>query len=68
MSKIIVHRERCKNCMLCIEVCPKKALSVSDYTNEKSYQATTVDEEACIACGTCFIICPDYVFEIPKGE
>lgn len=67
MKRILVHRESCKGCHYCINACPKKALYVSDYTNEKGYQAVAVDEEKCIACGTCFIVCPDYVYEI-QGE
>lgn len=68
MDKLIVHPDRCKGCRYCVAACPKKALFVSDYTNEKGYLATAVDEEKCIVCGTCFIVCPDYVFEIREGE
>lgn len=68
MEKIFLHQERCKGCHLCIAVCPKKALSVGEYTNAKGYQATQVDREKCILCGTCFTMCPDYVFEIREVD
>ena len=44
--------------------CPKNAISFSDYVNPKGYNAVQVDESKCIACGTCYRVCPDYVYEI----
>ena len=40
------------------------ALSVSDFVNEKGYNTVQVDETKCVACGMCYRVCPDYVFEI----
>ena len=39
--------------------------------NANGYYPVQVDDEACIACGMCYITCPDGVFtyqEIQKGE
>ncbi len=64
MKKINLSVERCKGCMYCIEACPKDAISLSDYTNKKGYKVIKVDEDKCISCGSCYRVCPDYVFEI----
>ncbi len=66
MSKeqLIISKDRCKACGYCIEVCPKKALKFSSYTNSKGYSAVEVDADLCITCAQCYRVCPDYVFEI----
>lgn len=65
-SVLSLHPERCKGCRLCIPICPKQAISISDYINKKGYKPVQVDPETCISCGSCYVICPDYVFEIKE--
>lgn len=67
MSKLTINQESCKACHYCIAACPKKALSVSAYTNKKGHRVVAVDQDKCVACGACFTVCPDYVFELPGG-
>lgn len=64
MEKVYVDVTRCKGCGLCMNACPKDAISVSDHINEKGYNTMVVDEGKCICCGACYRMCPDYVFEI----
>ena len=64
MGKIKLSTERCKGCFLCVSVCPVKALSPSGELGEKGYEIVKVDEEKCIQCGSCYLMCPDYVIEI----
>ena len=47
---------------------PKKLLQLSpDKLNEKGYHPVMItDEEACVACGSCFRTCPDTVITIVK--
>lgn len=58
--------ERCKACAYCIASCPREAISLLKTTNAQGYQITTVDEERCIECGSCYTVCPDYVYEIKR--
>ena len=64
MKKLHINITRCKGCGFCIEACPKKALSFSGKINAKGNDTVAVDEERCILCGSCYTMCPDYVFEI----
>ncbi|CAH2213805.1 4Fe-4S binding protein [Tepidibacter aestuarii] len=64
MEKLILHKESCKSCHYCINICPKDAISLSSYMNSKGYQTIKVDEEKCVKCGSCYVMCPEYVFEI----
>ena len=64
MEKLILNVERCKGCFLCVSVCPVGALKPSGELGEKGYEVVCVDEDKCIRCGSCYRMCPDYVFEI----
>jgi 2-oxoglutarate ferredoxin oxidoreductase subunit delta len=64
MEKIILHVQSCKSCGYCAKACPKKAITIDGLINKKGYQTTVVDENKCIKCGTCYTVCPDYVYEI----
>lgn len=44
--------------------CPRKAPSFSGNINDKGYDTVQVDDSLCVACGTCYRVCPDSVFEI----
>lgn len=66
MPKAKAHADisLCKGCHLCIEACPTEAIKPSNTVNKQGYEVITIDEEACIGCGQCYTICPDYVFTI----
>ena len=68
MEKIVLQLQRCKGCYNCIRACPKGAISKSGTSNKKGYEVIQVDQEKCIACATCYTLCPDYVFEVCKPE
>lgn len=64
MAKVLTKPERCKQCGLCVQVCPKKAISFSEEINGAGYRYTIIDDEKCIACGMCYQTCPDGVYEV----
>lgn len=57
-DKIILARGWCKRCGICIAFCPVKAL---DRDNEG---CPVVDNDKCISCGTCELMCPDYALTV----
>jgi MinD superfamily P-loop ATPase len=51
MHRYYIRKESCKNCMLCIKVCPLDAIiRLPDNTLE-------IDQERCDSCGLCHEIC-----------
>jgi 2-oxoglutarate ferredoxin oxidoreductase subunit delta len=38
---LVILREQCKECMLCIEFCPKNVLCLTDIYNRKGYHPVT---------------------------
>ena len=68
MAKIIVDKERCKGCSLCIPVCPREILAISDTViNEKGYHPMEcTDMDACIGCANCARMCPDVCITVER--
>ncbi|MGA2090663.1 MAG: 4Fe-4S binding protein [Endomicrobiales bacterium] len=67
MEKVIIDVDKCKGCRLCIEVCQKKCLIISETFNKAGYRpAVFQDTNGCTSCGFCYQICPDVAIEIYK--
>ncbi len=59
-AKVIINEERCKSCGLCVAVCPKNVLRISDKLNPTGYHPVELfDNDGCISCGFCYLVCPD---------
>jgi 2-oxoglutarate ferredoxin oxidoreductase subunit delta len=78
-GRIEIDSERCKGCGLCITVCPKKQIEISDRLNTKGYYPARFQEEhvrdvsklKCTGCALCAITCPDLAIEVyreSRGE
>ena len=67
-AKVVIKRDRCKGCELCISVCPKHILAIDDMeVNVNGYHAVTITKkEECIACASCAKICPDSIITVEK--
>jgi 2-oxoglutarate ferredoxin oxidoreductase subunit delta len=67
-----IDRELCKGCYLCLRACPLKILGKDEEPNSSgSYPMKVLQKEKCIACGSCFVVCPDVcleVYELGEGE
>jgi len=68
MANILIDRERCKGCGLCVTACPKRILELDSAAfNNKGYSpALCIDQGLCIACAACGRMCPDLAIEVTK--
>ena len=48
-----------KGCQLCLDVCPKDVIAISDKLNSSSYHPAYYIGENCTGCGLCFYACPE---------
>lgn len=61
--------ERCKGCELCVAYCPRHVLEMSDVFNAKGYHPPQVlDSQACVACGLCELLCPEFAIFVEEVE
>ncbi len=62
-----IDADRCKGCGLCVTICPKKVLEISERVNTKGYfPAFQARPEDCIKCALCCTMCPDVAITITE--
>jgi 2-oxoglutarate ferredoxin oxidoreductase subunit delta len=62
-----IDADRCKGCGLCVTVCPKKVLAISDQLNSQGYfPAYQARPESCVFCAICCTMCPDVAIRISE--
>lgn len=68
MAIIIVNKEICKGCKLCITACPNKLIDMTDDFNSKGLHYAQFSDKAkkCTGCSFCAVICPDVAIEIER--
>jgi 2-oxoglutarate ferredoxin oxidoreductase subunit delta len=75
-GRITIDKELCKGCGLCVEVCRRDQIEISDQLNKKGYYpARFKDAETgaesdgkCNGCALCGLICPDVAIEVYREE
>lgn len=66
---IVVEKEICKGCELCIVACPQHCLELSPNINTKGYRYVRLKDDTCTGCINCALVCPDSaitVYRQPK--
>lgn len=67
MPKVVVIKERCKACELCITFCPQECLALGDEINSAGfYPVELTNEDDCKSCAICSDMCPDMALEVYK--
>ncbi len=61
-NKVIVNKDYCKGCGICVSVCPVKILKIGE-----DFKVEVENEEKCIGCGMCELYCPDFAIIVKKG-
>ena len=59
LKQLVINRNWCKGCSLCVELCPQNVLQLDDA--EKAVAARPQD---CICCKLCELRCPDLAIEV----
>lgn len=59
--QVRIDKNFCKNCLICLNVCPKKVFDID--INHKIYIKNIED---CIGCRLCENLCPDFAIEVFK--
>jgi 2-oxoglutarate ferredoxin oxidoreductase subunit delta len=68
-GRVLIARERCKGCELCIEFCPRDVLVRSEQFNAKGYHYPVVTRDECVNCRLCVTVCPEYaIFSVPGND
>ena len=63
--RIRIRTDLCKECGLCVSVCPQKWIRMSSEANEKGFRVAEVDaDQRCIGCGQCADMCPEGAIEV----
>jgi 2-oxoglutarate ferredoxin oxidoreductase subunit delta len=69
MNKLHINPKYCKGCLICVEICPTKAIEPSDKINSKGYTLPREkDMRRCKACGLCEMVCPDFAIAIEESD
>ena len=68
MPKVLIDKDACKGCGLCVDACPKNILKLdTTKINKKGYHPSVcVDMDACIGCAFCATMCPDVCITVEK--
>jgi 2-oxoglutarate ferredoxin oxidoreductase subunit delta len=57
---VVIEKEGCKGCELCIEACPESVLALNREVNSRGYHYSYMENpDACIGCANCGVVCPD---------
>jgi 2-oxoglutarate ferredoxin oxidoreductase subunit delta len=66
---VVINRERCKGCGLCISFCPEDVLAYAGEYNQSGYNVAHMKEpERCIGCAFCALTCPDIAIEVYREK
>jgi len=62
---ILIKKELCKECQLCVHFCPKDHIQPSKEYNAQGYHPVCVDEtKECNGCAICATMCPEIAIEV----
>ena len=67
-GKIVIDMERCKGCGLCITVCPRNCIVISQESNKNGYLPAQATNAGCTGCASCAVVCPEGIIEVYLEE
>jgi 2-oxoglutarate ferredoxin oxidoreductase subunit delta len=61
-GEVTIDSDRCKGCLLCIRLCPAKAIE----RNGKTAVLKPLGLNECMACGDCAAFCPEDAIRLTR--
>ena len=69
VGAVVVDKEACKGCSVCVEACPQDVLALHREVNGKGYHYSYMkDPDACIGCANCGVVCPDTCITVYRAK
>lgn len=66
---VVVDKEGCKGCNLCVVACPHGVLGLHQEVNSKGYHYSYMEnKDACIGCANCAVVCPDTCISVYRAK
>ena len=66
---VLIDKERCKGCGLCIAACPQHVLAFSGEVNTSGYNVVHMENpDACTGCTFCALTCPDVAITVYRQK
>ena len=56
---VLINRDVCKGCELCVGACPQDSLGLSVLINRHGYRYVELVKDNCTGCINCALVCPD---------
>lgn len=64
-ARIVIDRELCKECHLCIQACKKTLIAATSELNARGYHPVfCAENEECSGCMLCAVSCPEVAIEV----
>lgn len=58
---VVIDKKLCKGCGICVYVCPRKLLKLSEKTDSRGVHIVkVVVNDECSSCHLCEYFCPDH--------
>jgi len=68
-GSVLIDRELCKGCMLCINACPFSVLAADTALNSAGvYPVYAKSAADCTGCASCYRVCPDCAITVTVEE
>ncbi len=65
---VVINKENCKGCSLCIPACKQNSLALSKEINSQGYHYVELVTDNCTGCINCALVCPDAVFTVYRAK
>ncbi len=65
---VVINRDHCKGCSLCIPSCKQKSLALSKEINSQGYHYVELVQDNCTGCVNCALVCPDAVITVYRAK